>query len=259
MRSAGAATLALAAAPIPALGQFFSREAIGFSAFQGDQTEPIPGFLLAALSVAAATLISFAAFRVYYLVLSGERRPAESKVTPKSKARRSRTSEAAPADEKPEPPTGWPRLLTLACATLALTTGLLGASSKPFDPAGSFRAPFERWLETPAVENEQPVGPGPGLRIGLLVIGFLLPLGAWRVASKWYGRASAENFEDRERQLPGRAWLTREPITLRATGMLGRDVDRIGSVLQRTDRWLAGGVGGEPVVTADADQASKAP
>jgi NADH:ubiquinone oxidoreductase subunit 5 (subunit L)/multisubunit Na+/H+ antiporter MnhA subunit len=154
--------LALAAAPIPAIGLFWSRDALLWALASTAQSARLVGTIAYLLGIAASALAALALWRFYF-----------------------RGSAPKPAPKRDR--------FALVAAGLALAVGLLAAPLG--DPA---REQGGAWLFG---ERELPLPIDRSLRFGSLLLGFALPLGGFLLARRrpeppavgraWLGRLPA--------------------------------------------------------------------
>jgi hypothetical protein len=95
---------------------------------------------------------------------------------------------------------------------------------------------------------------GTGMRLGLLLVGFGVPLLAWSAARRRYGPGREKNWLEAERGMKLFAWLERGDPVPRLTAPVGRGVIALGAALGRLDDVLAFGGGSE---SADDDEKSE--
>jgi NADH:ubiquinone oxidoreductase subunit 5 (subunit L)/multisubunit Na+/H+ antiporter MnhA subunit len=231
------ASLAATAAPYPALGAFWSRESLFWGAFTGGNTGPVPGAVLVVFGVLGGTALCFAVWRAYFLLFTGK---SAGKKRPRVKT---------------PPPEIRTRIL-LGLAWLSLLVGLLGASDSVLDSAQpAFPALMATWLAPLIRAGNLSFAPlGTGMRLGLLLVGFGVPLLAWSAARRRYGPGREKNWLEAERGMKLFAWLERGDPVPRLTAPVGRGVIALGAALGRLDDVLAFGGGSE---SADDDEKSE--
>ena len=221
------AALAAAAAPIPALGAFWARDAMLFSMFTARTTWWLPGWLLYSLAVLSVALSSFGIWRSYYTAFEGPRGQFASPSDPKA---------AAPLASGG----------SLFAALVALGVGLLGASALQLGGASSVSA-FDGWLQAPpGVEHARAAS---GVRWGLLASSFGAPLLAWLAAKNRYGRSRTSRWDEDERQ-PSKTKLAAQPTV----GLL----QAVARVVVRVDSALFG-IPAEPARSAGGAESEPAP
>lgn len=218
------AALAATAAPYPFLGAFWSRESVLWGAFTSLNTGFVPGSVVFALGVIGAAALCFAVWRAYFLVFTGK---AASKGRPRVKT---------------QPSTVHARLL-LGLAELSLIVGLLEASDRVLDSASPvFPALLDAWfspmVHTGGIAFSQL---GTGIRLGLMLVGFGVPLFAWSAARRRYGAGREKGWADKERRTPLFGWLERGDPVPRLMAPLARGVAGVGTALVRLDGVLAFG------------------
>lgn len=211
--------LAAVAAPIPALGVFWTRGALLWRAFNGSNV--FSGALLAALGALASLALSFAVWRSYYLMFSG----ASARLSKKSKAELARFE-------------GWLTVL----GALALVAGLAGFSGRAWGL--SFAAPIAGWLAPLRTAGGASQSLGLVSRAIAMAVSFALPLLGWWQARKRYGPSRSADWRERERSVIGFPWLSRavelsgayDTRFARGAEWVGRGIARLDAALDRPGR-----------------------
>ncbi len=229
------AALAATAAPYPFVGVFWPREALLWGAFTSGTTGAIPSAAPYLLGVIGAAGLCFAVWRAYFLLFTGK---AGRKQRPLVK----------------NPPPAIHTRIVLGLAWLSLVVGLLEASDRVLDSASPlFPAILDSWLGPLARATDLSFNDlGTGMRLGLLLVGFGVPLFAWSAARRRYGPGRAKDWVKAEQRMKLLRWLERIGELRRLAASVGRSVMALGATLERLDGALAFGGAGMDGGTGDS-------
>lgn len=207
------AALAAVAAPLPALGVFWSREALIWRAFSGPNA--LVGGLVALLGALASLALSYAVWRTYYLTFSG---------SPRRTSKKAKTELARFG--------GWLAVL----GVLALVAGLAGFSGRAWGL--DFSAPIAQWLP-PIGASSGERSLGVALRAVVMAVSFGLPFFGWLLARKRYGSSRAEDWHEAEQGVLGYPLLSRAvELSSAYDARFARSAEWVGDAVARVDAAL---------------------
>jgi NADH:ubiquinone oxidoreductase subunit 5 (subunit L)/multisubunit Na+/H+ antiporter MnhA subunit len=177
-RASALGALALAGAPLPAVGAFWPRDAGLQNAANAVAFGPFTGWLVYGVAALAGGIGAFAVWRVHHLVFSGEKNKA--------------------AKSKPTEPNVPLQGVLSALGVLALVAGVVALLESRFGP----------------VENNGPEPLEANVRLALLAAGYALAVAGFVLARRRYGATRDEDWVGEEVRRPGHRLLAREGLQL---------------------------------------------
>jgi len=183
-RANAVAALAIAGAPLPAVGSFWARDA-AVQLAAAMETLGWLGWLAGALGLFGAGVLSFAVWRAHHLMFSGA--PAKTA-------------------KKPSAPS-WFLSASMALGVLALAVGALAVTGHVLE---GMPTPLETWLR-PLDARDMHVLPDHSVRLAIVAVSYAVALSGWAMARARYGAARRKDWSKLEALRPLAQWLSGEP------------------------------------------------
>ncbi|MSP24291.1 MAG: hypothetical protein EXR75_03825 [Myxococcales bacterium] len=183
------ACMAITAVP-PGLAGFWSKDEILWKAWNAQSTAFVPGWLIYVIGLLAALGTSFYMWRSYYLTFEGKHATKDIK------------------EKVPESPAAMVVVLQILAALAVVSGVLFGISSHFTGGVGAGFLPheplLESWLYPVTAHNSAVIGDaGHGVMYWLMALSVIGAIGSWGLAAVRYGASRADNWEEREKAVPG--------------------------------------------------------